>query len=363
MRGIGGLPAPRPDQLRQPAVPALQPGSSNTIRARVIIVSGDGDGVFIYQGAPALGNSPIFWASPGLVDPFGNVLPATAGIAESGVFQAENTIITPAGIFFYSPSPGTGNLILSFAAAPGTDQFGNDYPRGTGLFQADTVTGNEHNLLTGAASEGVPAQLYTFVDNPGAANEQMQVNLQSAQSTSMRDRAIIALLSAAADLSQPNAIGQLGYIKAGGTTIFPMLSWGPGGIFSIGTTNAAAPGASPASPAVAATWQLASLQNGWGLSGTGFAQYKLYSDNTVGVRFGGLVPGTIADGTEVWAIPAAYTPTFTDSMGFPIVVNYTAAPAFGSSPELVPKNNGQMQCFNLRGTVASITGGFRYPLD
>ena len=34
------------------------------------------------------------------------------------------------GIFGYSPAPGTGTLILSVAAASGTDPYGNDYPAG-----------------------------------------------------------------------------------------------------------------------------------------------------------------------------------------------------------------------------------------
>lgn len=47
------------------------------------------------------------------------------------VFEAGNTIINDQGLFVYSGTPAAGNLFLSIASAPGTDQFGNAY--GSGL--------------------------------------------------------------------------------------------------------------------------------------------------------------------------------------------------------------------------------------
>lgn len=44
------------------------------------------------------------------------------------VLRAGNTIINPAGIFSYEPSPGFGNLVSSSGAVTaGTDQYGNAY--------------------------------------------------------------------------------------------------------------------------------------------------------------------------------------------------------------------------------------------
>lgn len=45
-----------------------------------------------------------------------------------------------AGIFVYSPSPGTGNLIGSWAAQAGTDPYGNAYPAGLDV-TVGTITG------------------------------------------------------------------------------------------------------------------------------------------------------------------------------------------------------------------------------
>lgn len=44
------------------------------------------------------------------------------------------------GIFGYSPSVGTGNLIFSLAAGAGTDPYGNAYPQGLDVFNPATHT-------------------------------------------------------------------------------------------------------------------------------------------------------------------------------------------------------------------------------
>jgi hypothetical protein len=38
------------------------------------------------------------------------------------------------GVFVYSPTPGTGNLVISIAAQTGTDPYGNSYPEGFAAF-------------------------------------------------------------------------------------------------------------------------------------------------------------------------------------------------------------------------------------
>lgn len=142
-----GLPARRVDQRRAPATAATAPGSSSTIRVRVIIVTGAGDGVFVYAPGttPALGNPPIAWMGGGLVDPFGNVLPSTTGIAASGTFQAGDTIITPSGVFIYGGAPAFGNLFASITVSDVTDEFGNV----TGLGFATYGTGRSAFLTSG----------------------------------------------------------------------------------------------------------------------------------------------------------------------------------------------------------------------
>jgi hypothetical protein len=125
--GWPGLPRRRPDQVRDLATNATAPGSSSVVRARYVIVTGDGDGVFAYNGTPALGNPPIAWLTGGgLVDPYGNVLPSTLGTANPGNFTvtdsggqtsiAGTTIaIVPTGgggsAIFGAPSPGVAYMV------------------------------------------------------------------------------------------------------------------------------------------------------------------------------------------------------------------------------------------------------------
>lgn len=56
-----------------------------------------------------------------------------------GVFNGTNYIINSAGLFFYSGTPGVGNLVLS--SVPGTssglDQFGNNYLPGLASYQGN----------------------------------------------------------------------------------------------------------------------------------------------------------------------------------------------------------------------------------
>lgn len=76
---------------------------TQVITASLVVVYGTGKntGEFVYSGTPAAGNPPIFWASSAAADPYGNVLPAVAGVAGNGSFSAGKTLITPSGTFIY----------------------------------------------------------------------------------------------------------------------------------------------------------------------------------------------------------------------------------------------------------------------
>lgn len=47
-----------------------------------------------------------------------------------GTFFGQDFILSPAGLFFYSGTPGPGTLVGSWASAAGADQFGNRYAQG-----------------------------------------------------------------------------------------------------------------------------------------------------------------------------------------------------------------------------------------
>jgi hypothetical protein len=139
--GTGGLPVPRPDQVRVYPPNGVQPGSfAGIVRARLVIVSGAGvSGVFVYNGTPGLGNPPIVSITNSTTDPFGN--PVTPGldvtqgsisgsVISGSTFEGTDFLIDSAGAFFYAGTPATGNLFVSISAGSGTDTFGNAYQTG-----------------------------------------------------------------------------------------------------------------------------------------------------------------------------------------------------------------------------------------
>jgi hypothetical protein len=81
----------RPDQRQIGTSRAgVGPGPSNVVFARVVIVSGANEGVFIYNGTPVLGNPPVSTESNSTSDPFGNpILPGNVSY-DPGVIALQN---------------------------------------------------------------------------------------------------------------------------------------------------------------------------------------------------------------------------------------------------------------------------------
>lgn len=142
LKGTGGLPQQRPDQLRNFIPPAQQPGgAAGTLRARIIIVSGGVvSGIFVYDGTPAFGNPPIVSITSGTKDPFGNTvvpgLDVTQGLISGTTFEGTDFIINSSGAFFYSGTPSSSDIVASVAPAAGTDPFGHAVPAGFCLFDS-----------------------------------------------------------------------------------------------------------------------------------------------------------------------------------------------------------------------------------
>jgi hypothetical protein len=80
------------------------------------------------------------------------------GTVTAGTFQGTNFIINSSGIFLYSGTPATGNLIISIASLAGTDSFGNVYPKGI------NVSGGGLINIPAAASSGVALTAQVFAD-------------------------------------------------------------------------------------------------------------------------------------------------------------------------------------------------------
>lgn len=126
-----------------------------------------------------------------------------------------------------------------------------------------------------------------------------------------------------------------------------------------GPVTAFEPGVSPAVPE---TWHDMALSNGWHVGSGGFAQYKMLPDNQVAVRLNNVIPGTINDGTLLWAWPSSdYTPVAEEKLS--LIAQYSSAPAYGSMPFLYCNGGSGIEVYDLRGTVASIHAKAEYSLD
>jgi uncharacterized phage protein gp47/JayE len=151
------------------------------------------------------------------------------------VFQGTDFVINPAGSFFYSGIPASGNLIASIAAAPGIDAEGNVYAQGlwvwgsgnssAGLLVSDgdaimalTAGGRTHATLNG--------QIFGTVTNAGDVNEYAGLIMTSGKEGG--DDAAIQLFSESADNTVPAKI----VFEFGGTVFSQITKTGivlPGG--------------------------------------------------------------------------------------------------------------------------------------
>ncbi len=178
--GTGGL---QPPPLNAPGVqqltPGVQPGvTSGIVIANTVIVFGADGGFFVYNGAPALGNPPIFTVvAPGVTtDPYGNPVQtlvnignlagAHVGFDTSGVeylsdaggvtrilIDPQNRVIE----FYDSSGTGVNPAQITIASAAGNDRFtGDAFPQG--LAVNATVSGQPFAVQLGLGSfAGTPA--------------------------------------------------------------------------------------------------------------------------------------------------------------------------------------------------------------
>ncbi|MHB1595388.1 MAG: hypothetical protein ACYCO9_16395 [Streptosporangiaceae bacterium] len=106
---------------------------NNQALALLVLVekTGGWSGVFGYSPDEGPGNLVFSVSAAAGTDPYGNAYPAgVSTTAGSGTIEGPDYLIDSAGAFWYSGTPGSGNLILSIAGAAGTDPHGNIYPEG-----------------------------------------------------------------------------------------------------------------------------------------------------------------------------------------------------------------------------------------
>lgn len=168
-----------------------------------------------------------------------NFVAGTSGwtIKQDGSAEFNNIVIRGGTIvsgtaLYYSPSPGAGNLILSIAAAGGTDAYGNTYPRGLSVGSDVTrqivldYTGTDSRISFSAnnghsAGSGV---LVEAVLAPGAANEHLSLQALGPAVNGFTNTVSLALSSQNLDGSS-NANITLAHSVAGSLATFDNVAF------------------------------------------------------------------------------------------------------------------------------------------
>lgn len=262
-------------------------------------------------------------------------------------FEGTDFILNTAGGYWYTSTPGLGDLVVSIMAVDGNDPQGNVVKGGVTIYQGNariqmhvnpSIGAPALEMPTGAASEVGAGAFYCWVPAPGASAEKMVAIWQGPTSSSDGKNCFIEMDSSAADGSS----AAIGYLN---TQAGAVAEWDGAGLRSTGI------------------WVGMSLQNGWSLHSGSVARYKQGLDNMVHLHFTNVQPGTFSDDTVVWNIPSNLVPRNSATQNIPVEVNYTTAPAYGSTPAMAIRPNGTMCIENLRGTPSNVSFVASYFLD
>lgn len=154
------------------------------------------------------------------------------------IFQAGNrVIINGNGLFVYNGVPTLGNLIISETATAGTDPFGNVYKQGVTVYNGGQsvelqATGGValQNFFSGSVNEISPGQL-----KAGDAGGSLQFIIGAPQATGSTDGAFINLTSS--DGTPNFSKGFLAYQKSGPGADQNLFSWGADGVYRASLAN------------------------------------------------------------------------------------------------------------------------------
>lgn len=259
------------------------------------------------------------------------------------------------GFFVYSPTPGTGNLVLSIAAVAGTDEYHNPYPAGLAV---GVDTGTQLNLV----SVGGVGQLLFLLNNVLFGN-------------GLLESAVIGgfgqiVLNGPKLLSLPDFVGaewnsntgsgsanwELVYTDGNGTSHLYLTVSDAGVGIQAGTFTVVEPGTgtSPFNPAVAEGPHLLSVTGGWGTSSL---TYELLPQNMVCIEGGVVTPSSGAYNNVVFAtLPTGYQPgTVRNYPCVPLAGTAYGNASFPGAPRVIVSTNGNMSLWGIPGSLNNQT--------
>jgi hypothetical protein len=229
------------------------------------------------------------------------------------------------GLFAYSPAPGAGNLVLSIAAAAGTDPYGNAFQAGLTLYASgaqinlsidgsdadatwtDTVNGSQIQIGAAGGSAGQeftppsapgvtwePASINALVSNVFGSNtaefaisgpyNHAHVSRPTISMFGSSDSSASNRIDLATQTTRVTGIGQVGsyWVTEGGTGV--PLTW--------------------QTPSYASSWAASSTFNG--SANWGGLQFRRDAEDNVWLIGGFKATG--AAGSTVFTLPAGYRP-------------------------------------------------------
>lgn len=271
------------------------------------------------------------------------------------------------GIFFYSPTPGAGNLVGSWTAQAGTDPYGNVYPAGINQQvngQGD-VSINTLGMLFKTVNTNVDTPTSLSASQTGVfAAAYDEFDLIGPRDSTNTEQWLITLRSASQDASQR---GQLLLRLLHGTTVNMLVGDFAGGHL-LGDTTAVHPGTGTALIAAAAeTWQSPTLTAPFRSDTISHPfRYRLEScgGGTV-VRLDGGVQtqgaGPWAAGIDITTLPVGYRP----AAGTRAFVTKSAVLAGANQGTVQVLNTGEVQLgvtFTAAGQQVFFDG-VTYPIN
>jgi hypothetical protein len=280
------------------------------------------------------------------------------------------------GIFFYDPTIGGGNLILSIVPAAGTDPYGNVYAQGITIGKAggDQVvmglTGGQPLIYFPTGASGIlnAAAIQTIRQNGTGAAGYDQIQILGAENSTQLDSVLSTWLASSTDGTQQPQIQDYYHDPAGVYHLYRVLSFA-GDTIAAGSITAVDPttGTSRANAAKAETWHAMTLTGVFGQPAAPFAppRYRLEPEGGgKTVRLSGAVTLTGNSGAfaTFWDAPTAYGPKYGQHFS---VATKTAAGA-NSSNVVNVTNSAPFQVGLANGMVTGDTfflDGITYVLD
>jgi hypothetical protein len=254
-------------------------------------------------------------------------------IAEAGGFS---------GFFVYSPTPGFGNLIGSWAAAAGEDPFGNPYNAGLSIgkpgdqlnlaVNATTGVGFLQFLISGGGYTGFSTPNISSGVLAGTSGEFAAMAIRGG-SNSLHEDSVFQEFNSSDSSSFSNISWQYSELQSLGGTDFVMGFMDGTGFNLIGNVLGVDPntGTSSHNPAVGDSVHAVGFgsnppfQNGWSIRGVPFQDlyYIAANKNPSAVHIKGCLAGNATPVTTIFTLPAAYIPATTQT--FPIGTNTVGA--------------------------------------